>query len=83
VRCIDDDDIRVDEDKVKKQLEILLKDKNMAAVGTNYIRTDENRNPLAYVDLPETDEAIRKIINFRNPMLQSSLCAPVAAIMKA
>ncbi len=83
VRFIDDDDKRVDEDKIKKQLWVLQNDKNLTAIGSRYVRTDELGNILSHVDLPLTDNEIRKVMNFKNPMQQSSLCAPVAAIMKA
>lgn len=79
---IDDDDIWVDTDKLKRQLEFLEKNTDYVLVGTGAILTDENKDELARFIMPEEDEEIRNKILSKNCFIHSSVMFRKSAAFK-
>jgi glycosyltransferase involved in cell wall biosynthesis len=74
---LDDDDVWIDEDKLKKQMAFLDANKEFALLGSGYIDDDCNItvNPL-------TDQAIRNQILFRCPICHSTVIIRKSALVR-
>lgn len=70
---IDDDDVWIDEDKLKKQVEFLEKNPGYVVVGTGVVVMDENEKEMLRYVLPGNDEDIRKKILRKNCFAHSSV----------
>ena len=70
---IDDDDIWIDKDKLRKQVQFLDRNLDYVIVGTNAISIDENDKILLKSVFPETDKEIRNSIIFANSFIHSSV----------
>jgi len=70
---IDDDDIWCDENKLKKQVEFLDKNKDCVLVGTGVVIINEEGNEIMRYLLPEKNEEIRGRLLFKNCFVHSSI----------
>ena len=79
---IDDDDLWVDEDKLKKQVEFLDTHPDYVLVGTGVIIQNEEGAELFSFLNPQTDEEIRKKILGKNCFTHSSVMFRKSAAIK-
>ena len=70
---IDQDDEWIDKDKLKKQVEFLIKNSDYVLIGTGVIVVDEGGSEIARYFMPETDLEIRKKILRANCFIHSSV----------
>ena len=70
---IDDDDVWIDKDKLKKQIEFLEKNKEYVLVGTGVIVVGEDNKELFRYLVPEKDIDIRNKILTKNCFVHSSV----------
>ncbi|MES3032183.1 MAG: glycosyltransferase family 2 protein [Patescibacteria group bacterium] len=70
---IDDDDVWIDKDKLKKQVEFLDKNKDYVLIGTGVIVIDENKKELFRYLPPQEDNEIRNKILYKNCFTHSSV----------
>lgn len=77
IAVLDDDDYWIDNDKIKKQVEFLEKNKQHSVVGTGYVTVDENDNEIisnSKLGQNETeDEKIRDKFLIKNQFTHSSV----------
>jgi len=78
---IDDDDVWVDVDKLKKQVEFLDTHPEYVLVGTGVIGRDENGTELSRGFLPERDNEIREKMLAQNCFAHSSVMFRKSAAM--
>jgi glycosyltransferase involved in cell wall biosynthesis len=79
---IDDDDVWIDKDKLKKQFEFLENNPGYVLVGTGAICVDENEIELTRYLLPGTDEKIREDLLCKNNFIHSSVMYKKDAVIK-
>lgn len=79
---IDDDDMWIDKDKLKKQIEFLEKNTEYVLVGTGAVLTDENKEELSRFIMPEKDADIRNKILSKNCFIHSSVMFKKSAALK-
>lgn len=79
---IDDDDIWIDKDKLKKQLDFLNQNAEYVLVGTGAILTDENKNELSRFMMPERDADIRNKILSKNCFIHSSVMFKKSTVLE-
>lgn len=77
---IDQDDIWLDKDKLKKQIDFLEKNKEHVLIGTGVIVVDERGFEIAKYLMPETDTEIRNKILRANPFIHSSVLYRTKAV---
>lgn len=82
IAFLDHDDIRKDSDKIKNQLWVLLKNRDMALLWTRYDVINSEEQILNTIHNPCSDQEIRNALNFYCPLLQSTLMMPKQAIQK-
>ena len=70
---LDSDDVWLDENKLKKQVEFLEVNKDYCMLGGGIMRIDAESKPIQKVLFPVYDSLIRKIILQFNPFPQSTL----------
>lgn len=70
---LDSDDIWIDKDKLKKQIEFLDANPDYALLGGGIMHIDKNSNYIKKVLFPVYDSLIRNIILQYNPFAQSTL----------
>ncbi len=70
---IDDDDIWIDKEKLRKQVEFLEKNKDHVLLGTGFIAIDEKDKEIFRRLNPESDEEIRENILNKTSFLHSSV----------
>jgi len=73
IAILDADDIWIDRDKLKKQIEFLEKNNEYILVGGGMIIVDINGREIKKCLPPETDAEIRKSILIRNPFVHSAV----------
>lgn len=73
IACIDDDDVWIDENKLKKQFNFLEKQPEYALVGTGVVFINEEGKLLTKVSKEIDDLEIRKIILKKNPFAHSTI----------
>ena len=81
IACLDDDDVWLDGDKLKKQVEFLDSHPDHVLVDTNTIVVDENNTELYRSFLPEKDNEIRDILLERNCFVHSGAVYRKSAAM--
>lgn len=79
---IDDDDLWIDEDKLKKQVEFLDGNPDSVLIGTGVVVVDENGTELKRRFLPEKDDEIRDKMLEENCFIHSSVMFRKSAAMK-
>lgn len=79
---IDEDDVWIDTDKLKKQMEFFDKDSDYVLVGASFEIVDEEGNNIRNVFPPTDDAAIRKIFLTYNPFCHSSVLFKKDAVEK-
>lgn len=79
---IDDDDIWIDKDKLKKQIEFLKEDSEYVLVGTGTIVVDENEKELFRYFGPQADSEIRNKILSKNCFTHSSVMFRKSSVEK-
>lgn len=79
---IDDDDMWVDNDKLRKQAEFLEKNGEYVLVGTGAILIDEDKEELSRFIMPENDADIRNKILSKNCFIHSSVMFKKSAVLK-
>jgi glycosyltransferase involved in cell wall biosynthesis len=72
---IDDDDIWIDRQKTKKQVEFLEKNSDYALTGGGMIKIDSNNKELSRYLFPESDKDIRKSLLINNLFAHSTIMA--------
>ena len=73
VARIDDDDVWLDPDKLKKQIKFLESNPDYVLIGTGAIVINHEGKELYRFLEPESDNQIRDYILYRNPFLHSSV----------
>lgn len=82
IAFLDHDDLRNNTDKIKEQLQYMLSNQDSSLIGSNYSIINETWDIIEKVQKPQTDEQIRNVINFYNPILQSTFFMSKEAITK-
>ena len=82
VAPLDSDDVWLDTDKLRKQVDFLNSHPDCALVGGAIIRIDPGGRHLDTISFPTTDSSIRKVILRYNPFAQSSLMYRKDLILK-
>ena len=72
IAIIDDDDVWIDRDKLKKQVEFLDKNPDYVATGGGVVVVDKEGKEMFRYLKPETDEKIREKMLFDNTMANST-----------
>ncbi len=72
IAILDDDDWWSDPDKLAKQVKFLDEHKDYVGCGGGFIVMDEHGNETGRVIKPETDEAIRRVALYANPMANAT-----------
>ncbi len=70
---IDDDDVWINKDKLKKQINYLDNNPECKLIGSWAVVINQEDKELFYYDLPSTDQEIRKHILLRNFFINSSV----------
>jgi len=73
ISIIDDDDVWLDKDKLKKQATFLDARPDYALVGGGVVTVDESGAELSRRLMPETDAEIRERMLMENPFIHSSI----------
>lgn len=73
VARIDDDDVWLDPEKLKKQIEFLESNPDYVLIGTGAVVINHEGKELYRFLEPESDNQIREYILYRNPFLHSSV----------
>jgi len=81
IACLDDDDVWLDGDKLRKQVEFLDSHPEHVLVDTNTIVVNENGTELYRSFLPEKDEEIRDVLLKRNCFVHSGAIYRKSAAM--
>jgi len=79
---IDQDDIWIDQDKLKKQITFMDLNPDYVLVGTDAIICDENLVDLQSYSMPKSNLEIRNRILFKNCFLHSAILARKSALDK-
>jgi len=73
IAILDSDDVWLDRDKLKKQVDFLKKNSDYVLVGGGMIMVDINGREIGRLIPPEKDEDIRKLILIKNPFIHSTV----------
>lgn len=73
IAFLDDDDIWIDKDKLKKQIEFLENNNDYVMIGTNGLVMDENYNKISNYNVLENNKDIKKVFLWKNSFIQSSV----------
>lgn len=80
VARIDDDDVWIDVEKLKKQVEFLEASSKIGVCGTQHIVVDENGNETGHLFFAMEDEAIRQRMLSGNQFVHSGVCIRKSAL---